>query len=233
MVKLTLTELAITDIKEFPGNARKGNIDEIVKSLKANGQYKPVVVQKSTSFILAGNNTVKAAKKLGWGKVSAVLVDVDDNEARRINLADNRTSDLATYDIEALSELLVNIQGFDGTGYTVDDLDDLIAAVEEVTEATGNYISDPAPRQQTPHSAGATNTDFKHDMAYYADRYASKATRVLLCDYANEDYIWVIERLLDIRKEHGLETNAQAVIKMAELVTGETKPELTIVPQAE
>jgi ParB-like chromosome segregation protein Spo0J len=47
--------VAVDSLKEFIGNPRKGNIKELVESLKANGQYKPIVVQKSTKQILAGN----------------------------------------------------------------------------------------------------------------------------------------------------------------------------------
>jgi len=46
----------INSIQEFPGNPRKGNIAQLVESLKHNGQYKPIVIQKSTRKILAGNH---------------------------------------------------------------------------------------------------------------------------------------------------------------------------------
>ena len=57
-------------------------------------------------------------------------VDVDDKEARKILLADNRTSDLASYDDHALLDILRGIAIEDGnligTGFDTDDLDDLI-----------------------------------------------------------------------------------------------------------
>lgn len=56
-------------------------------------------------------------------------VDVDDDRALRILLADNRTNDLASYDDTVLASLLsdlANTSDLTGTGYDGDDLDQLI-----------------------------------------------------------------------------------------------------------
>ena len=124
----TETLLAET-LKEYPGNPRKGDIDKIAESLKANGQYKPIVVQKSTNFVLVGNHTLKAIKKLNWDFVDAVILDVDDVEAKRIVLADNRTSDGSTYDYMLLNEMLMSLPDLEGTGYDKAALDQLINTV--------------------------------------------------------------------------------------------------------
>lgn len=112
----TETLLAET-LKEYPGNPRKGDIDKIAESLKANGQYKPIVIQESTNYVLVGNHTLKAIKKLGWDFVDAVVLDVDDEAAKRIVLADNRTSDASSYDYDLLSDMLKSMPTLDGTGY--------------------------------------------------------------------------------------------------------------------
>lgn len=122
------TVLAET-LKEYPGNPRKGDIDKIAESLKANGQYKPIVVQTDTNFVLVGNHTLKAIKKLGWDFVEVVWADVDDIEAKRIVLADNRTSDGSTYDYTALNEMIMTLPDLEGTGYDKAALDLLINAV--------------------------------------------------------------------------------------------------------
>lgn len=124
----TETVLAET-LKEYPGNPRKGDIDKIAESLVANGQYKPIVVQKDTNFVLVGNHTLKAIKKLGWDFVDVVWADVNDIEAKRIVLADNRTSDGSTYDYTALNEMIMSLPELDGTGYDKAALDQLINAV--------------------------------------------------------------------------------------------------------
>lgn len=218
MVKLELQTVNIKSVKEYPGNARKGNLDELKKSLEANGQYKPIVVQKSTSFVLAGNNTLKAAKALKWSEITAVFVEVDDNEAKRINLADNRTSDLATYDMEALADLLAQVSGFDGTGYTIDDLDDLMATLEEVSINEKHFIADPASGgDYVEMNAGFGSSQTTEENR---ERYLNKATRMLVCDYQNNQYIWLMEQLASLRKQYGLENNSATIAKLVEEVTG-------------
>ena len=121
-------------LKEYPGNPRKGDIDKIAESLVANGQYKPIVVQESTNYVLVGNHTLKAIKKLGWDFVDAVVLDVDDEAAKRIVLADNRTSDASTYDYNLLGDMLKSMPTLQGTGYDAAALDQLINGVTSYPE---------------------------------------------------------------------------------------------------
>ena len=55
----------IDTLLPFPNNPRRGNVKKLRESLEANGQYKPIVVQASTRYILAGNHLWQAAKELG------------------------------------------------------------------------------------------------------------------------------------------------------------------------
>jgi hypothetical protein len=122
--------IAIGSVKNHPRNVRQGDIGAISQSLKDNGQYRPIVVQRSTGHVLAGNHTLKAAKALGWKEIAATFIECDDDRALRILLADNRTNDLATYDDNALADLLKELAsselGFIGSAYDGDDLDTLL-----------------------------------------------------------------------------------------------------------
>lgn len=58
-----------------------------------------------------------------------IWVDVDDETAVRVLLADNRTNDVASYDNAVLAEILTELAngpGLEGTGYDGDDLDQLL-----------------------------------------------------------------------------------------------------------
>ena len=128
--------VAVESLKEFTGNPRKGNIKELVESLKANGQYKPIVVQKSTKQILAGNHLWKAAKELGWAEINIVEIDVDDANAKKIVATDNRLADLGGYDEKLLLDLLGDID-LTGTGYVPADVDDTkYTKVEKINTST-------------------------------------------------------------------------------------------------
>lgn len=121
----------IDSVQPHEKNVRQGDIGAISESLKAHGQYRPIVVDRRTNRILAGNHTWKAAKALGWQQISAGYVETkDDDEALRILLADNRTTDLASYDDSGLAELLKQLSstdiGLEGTLFDGDDLDALL-----------------------------------------------------------------------------------------------------------
>lgn len=129
--KIEHTIVDIDSVEAHPKNVRQGDIGAISESLKAHGQYRPIVVDKRTNRILAGNHTWKAAKALGWQQINAGFIETkDDDEALRILLADNRTTDLASYDDSGLAELLKQLSetdiGLEGTAFDGDDLDSLL-----------------------------------------------------------------------------------------------------------
>lgn len=138
----------LEDLTQFPGNARRGNVETILESLRANGQYKPLTVRRrgETLTILAGNHTYLALLRheesgredcRDWELANdrpcqlcidvdaddptalAHLIECDDATATRINLVDNKAADEGDYDDEALAALLASLDDdFGGTGYT-------------------------------------------------------------------------------------------------------------------
>lgn len=205
----------VDTLKEYPNNARIGDVDALADSLKANGQYRPIVVQQSTNYVLAGNHLLKAAKQIGWQNVDVVYVDVDDDAATRIVLSDNRTAELGTYDEKKLAELLATLDTFDGTGYNMDDLDDLIAAVEEADFAalTGEeaYTLPPTP----------SNVKSMKTVDELRAEYQDRAKRSVLLEYGNKEYIWVVEKLSQVRGAIGVEGNSDVLVHLLQKETGE------------
>lgn len=131
--ELAVTYRRVADLRTYHRNPRRGNTGAIAESLRVNGQYRPIVVNVGTftgraDEVLAGNHTLIAARDLGWEQVATVSRDVDDDQAARIVAADNRTADLADYDQQVLAELLSDLDGLEGTGYTDKDLAELMAA---------------------------------------------------------------------------------------------------------
>ena len=117
--------IPILSVTAFEGNARRGNIDAIAESLRVNGQYRPIVVREEDNTILAGNHTWLAARRLGWENIAATFISCDEDTARKINLADNRISDLASYSEEPLLNLLRSMPDLEGTGFAQTDIDKL------------------------------------------------------------------------------------------------------------
>jgi ParB-like chromosome segregation protein Spo0J len=119
----------IEALKTMPGNPRKGDVDAVKKSYARFGQRKPIVAT-ADGTVIAGNHQLLAARSLGWSEIAVVFVDDDDKTAKAFALADNRVSDLGTYDDVALGRLLEEVSGHDdgllGTGYTMSDVDALL-----------------------------------------------------------------------------------------------------------
>src|SRR5262249_21972971 len=62
----TLDELRvpIDSVRGYARNPRRGDLAAIKRSLEVNGQYRPIVVNRRTGEVLAGNHTWLAAREL-------------------------------------------------------------------------------------------------------------------------------------------------------------------------
>ena len=127
---LNLQRLDTENLHTYWKNPRIGNVEKIAESLHRNGQYRAIVVNKGTHTgrpmeVLAGNHTLKAARTLGWETITCHLIDVDDDQAARIVLADNKTAEYGSYDDKTLTDLLNTLNDLDGTGWTQEELEAL------------------------------------------------------------------------------------------------------------
>jgi ParB-like chromosome segregation protein Spo0J len=123
----------VATLHTHPLNPRRGNVAVIAESVKTNGFYGAVVVQQSTNYILAGNHRYLAAIQEQADEIPVLWVDVSDEEAKRIILADNKTSDLADYDEQSLGAILAELVqtelGLTGTGYGSTEADEILASL--------------------------------------------------------------------------------------------------------
>jgi DNA modification methylase len=135
------TELVKIETLVFdPANARKHgekNLSAIKSSLQRFGQQKPIVVDAS-GVVRAGNGTLAAAKSLGWKEISIVRSPLSGSEATAYAIADNRSSELAEWDDDVLSQTLAALQIEDedlalATGFDAKEIDALLAP-DEVKE---------------------------------------------------------------------------------------------------
>jgi hypothetical protein len=144
----SLQELAVPigALRTHPKNPRRGDVSEIAASLERYGQVRPVVALRDGTLI-AGNHTFLAAQSLGWTHLAVVEFTGTDDEALQYLLADNRLSDKGEYDSEVLAGLLQQMMEagqLEGTGYTPDDVDDILGSIDAFVETepelfTGGY----------------------------------------------------------------------------------------------
>ena len=107
-----------------PKNARdhdERNLDTIRASLVRFGQRQPIVVQRQGMRVRAGNGRLKVARQLGWDFIAAVVVDESDAEAAAYAIVDNRSAELASWNLENVAETLAELQ-IDLPSFDIEDL---------------------------------------------------------------------------------------------------------------
>lgn len=112
--QLVAMAVDIAGLTPDPKNARlhdERNIKSVMASYDKHGQRKPIIVQLKANdgtpmVIRAGNGQTEAARRLGWDVIAAIVIDEDDKEAIAYALRDNRTAELAEWNLEVLGESL-------------------------------------------------------------------------------------------------------------------------------
>lgn len=128
-----MPSVSISSLVLDPVNARKHstkNLDAIKGSLARFGQQKPIVVTKS-NVVIAGNGTLEAAKALGWDTIDVKVTELEGTEAVAYALADNRSGELAEWDMDVLGSTLQSLKDLDfdlgSIGFDDADLAKMIA----------------------------------------------------------------------------------------------------------
>ena len=94
-----LRELPMTSVKPNPYQPRTTmdptQLDELVASMQVSGLLQPVVVRpKGNGYeLIAGERRWRAADRLGWAKIPAVVKDVDDQTLLTLALIENLQRD--------------------------------------------------------------------------------------------------------------------------------------------
>jgi ParB/RepB/Spo0J family partition protein len=129
MSGLSPVKIKLSDLSEDPANVRshnEKNILAIMQSLEAFGQQKPIVVDKS-NVIRAGNGTFRAAKRLGWKELSCCVSELTGSEMIAYSIADNRTAELADWDMAQLIYSIEEIESeskelLQSIGFTAEEI---------------------------------------------------------------------------------------------------------------
>ena len=142
---LTYQRWPLDRLLQDPHNARghpDRNLAELRASLKRWGQRLPVVVRHGQ--LVGGNATALVAEELGWTHLDVVIADdLSKGEAERLAVALNRTAELAVWNHQTLAETLVSFDGdLDGTGFTPDELGDLLTLGQEPQPDTSPQLGD-------------------------------------------------------------------------------------------
>jgi site-specific DNA-methyltransferase (adenine-specific) len=141
----------IDQLRPHPRNYRRHSEHQLAvlrESLRVHGQQKPVVITPDGT-ILAGHGLMQAATLEGWAEIACRTYDGPYPEA--FLAIDNRSSDLAEDDEEALGALLRDLEAQDqlhATGWEQDDVGQLLARLDAADKYDREEVW--APPQEPP-----------------------------------------------------------------------------------
>jgi len=143
--------MTIDDVKPYEKNPRQndGAVDAVAASIREFGFRQPIVVD-ADGVIICGHTRFKAAQRLGLAKVPVhVATDLTPEQIRAYRIADNKTGELATWDMELLPLEIAELRGLDIDlgllGFDADELAKLLAGDAGVTEGLTDPDAVPEP----------------------------------------------------------------------------------------
>lgn len=111
--------LPLSSIRPYPGNPRRiaSAIPYVMECIKKFGFREANAIELDEGYtIICGHTRYEAAKALGLESVPCVIArDLTPEQVRARRVADNRSSELALWDLEKLDEELAQLEqdGFD------------------------------------------------------------------------------------------------------------------------
>lgn len=129
---MDIKQIPITDVVPYDKNPRNndGAVESTANSIKEFGWQQPIVVDKN-NIVIVGHTRLKAAEKLKLDTVPVLVADnLSEEQVKAYRLADNKTGELADWDMALLNEELESIAELD-----MDDFGfELAEDVEEVVD---------------------------------------------------------------------------------------------------
>jgi ParB-like chromosome segregation protein Spo0J len=153
--RMSIVYRAVDQLKLDPANARrhsKKQIRQIAESIKTFGFNVPILIDHDGK-VVAGHGRLLACRLLGMTEVPTLCLDhLTAAQARAFMIADNRLTEIATWDDRLLAQQLkeLSLSGLDFnievTGFEMGEIDLRIASLDDPIEAT----DDPADRVPDP-----------------------------------------------------------------------------------
>lgn len=125
MEKTKVTYMDTDSLIPYANNPRLNDnaVDAVAASIKEFGFKVPIVVD-GENVIINGHTRLKAAHKLGSTQVPVIVADdLTPEQVKAFRLADNKTGELAEWDIEKLDIELAEIQDLDMNDFGFDEIE--------------------------------------------------------------------------------------------------------------
>lgn len=138
---MNIQKIEITKLKPAEYNPRKDlkpedeEYQKIKKSIIEFGYVAPIIVN-SDMTVIGGHQRLKVLAELGYTEVECVVVDLDKNKEKALNIALNKIS--GEWDNGKLEELLAELKetdiDMDITGFSFDEVDNILKDITGTKE---------------------------------------------------------------------------------------------------
>lgn len=204
---------------------------KIKKSIEIFGYVEPIIVNKDMT-VIGGHQRLKVLKELGYSEVECVVVNLNKNQEKALNIALNKIG--GEWDTEKLEELLLELKNSDFdlnvTGFDEDEINDIFSeydndieednfdvkeALEEIEEPVsksgdmfklGNHIlmcGDSTNKEQVARLMNNEEADLLlTDPPYNINVSNSKGMKIENDNLEKEKFIEFITSCLSNAKEH-------------------------------
>lgn len=135
MSQIQVIQMNLAEIKPYDNNPRINDdaIDAVAKSIQEFGFKNPIIIDKD-NVIVCGHTRRLAAMKLGLKEVPCIKADdLTEDQIRAFRVADNKTSELSTWDLDKLKIELGEIE-LDMSDFGFEDLLDKMKELPEDDE---------------------------------------------------------------------------------------------------
>ena len=131
----------LAEIHPYEKNPRNNDtaVDAVVESINQCGYIAPIIIDED-GVILAGHTRYKALQKLGKTEVECIVKEgLTEEQKKKYRLLDNKTNELADWDMQLLAEELADLD------FGALDLDWGLDLEEERHEVVDDEYDKPAP----------------------------------------------------------------------------------------
>ncbi len=200
-------------IEPDPANPNEGDVGAIVEAIDELGFYGAVYlrpIEGDRYMLIAGEHRWRAVIARNGTSIPALInTEVDHRNALRMLVGDNRIARLGRDDPRKLVPVLADLSGDDtgltGTGFDLDDLDDL------VHQMTADDDVDPGEL-------------FGKSLPERMEGYTGATQRMIVLPYARHVHEWMVHQLDDLVRVLGKSSYAEAILHLVADATGEPAP---------
>lgn len=131
--ELKIEMIKVGEITPYEKNPRKNDnaVESVANSIREFGFKVPIVLDKN-KVIINGHTRLKASFLLGLKEVPCIIADdLTPKQVKALRIADNKTGELADWDIELLGGELLELDDFNFEDYGFNEIE-LMMLTEDV-----------------------------------------------------------------------------------------------------